>query len=55
PNPTSGFFLMMPRNDVVSLGMSVDQALKYVSSMGVVVPSLPGGRPNLAVARNQTG
>ncbi|MFN9503566.1 MAG: DUF502 domain-containing protein [Rubrivivax sp.] len=55
PNPTSGFFLMMPRNDVVSLGMSVDQALKYVISMGVVVPSLPGGRPNLAVARNQTG
>ena len=55
PNPTSGFFLMMPRTDVVSLGMSVDQALKYVISMGVVVPSLPGGRPNLAVARNQTG
>jgi uncharacterized membrane protein len=55
PNPTSGFFLMMPRADVVSLGMSVDQALKYVISMGVVVPSLPGGRPNLAAARNQTG
>jgi uncharacterized membrane protein len=55
PNPTSGFFLMMPRSDVLPLGMSVDQALKYVISMGVVVPSLPNGRPSLAVVRNQIG
>jgi len=39
PNPTSGFFLMMPRSDVVELEMSVDEALKYVVSMGVVAPS----------------
>ncbi len=38
PNPTSGFFLMMPRADVVTLKMSVDEALKYVISMGVVAP-----------------
>ena len=38
PNPTSGFFLMVPRADVVSLRMSVDEALKYVISMGVVAP-----------------
>lgn len=38
PNPTSGFFLMMPRHDVVELDMSVDEALKYVISMGVVPP-----------------
>lgn len=38
PNPTSGFFLMMPRTEVVALTMSVDEALKYVISMGVVVP-----------------
>ena len=38
PNPTSGFFLMMPRADVVMLNMSVDEALKYVISMGVVAP-----------------
>lgn len=38
PNPTSGFFLMMPRHDVVELDMSVDDALKYVISMGVVPP-----------------
>jgi uncharacterized membrane protein len=38
PNPTSGFFLMMPRHEVVELDMSVDDALKYVISMGVVPP-----------------
>jgi len=42
PNPTSGFFLMMPRSDVVELDMTVDEALKYVISMGVVSPA--GGR-----------
>ncbi len=39
PNPTSGFFLMMPVEDVVELDMSVDDALKYIISMGVVVPA----------------
>jgi uncharacterized membrane protein len=38
PNPTSGFFLMVPRADVIGLRMSVDEALKYVISMGVVSP-----------------
>jgi uncharacterized membrane protein len=38
PNPTSGFFLMMPRSDVIELDMSVDAALKYIVSMGVVAP-----------------
>ncbi len=41
PNPTSGFFLMVPRADVVELKMSVDEALKYVISMGVVAPPVP--------------
>ncbi|WP_211453453.1 DUF502 domain-containing protein [Collimonas antrihumi] len=38
PNPTSGFFLMLPRADTVELDMSVDEALKYIVSMGVVAP-----------------
>lgn len=38
PNPTSGFFLMLPRADVIELNISVDEALKYVISMGVVAP-----------------
>ncbi|MBS1187937.1 MAG: hypothetical protein H6R04_1955 [Burkholderiaceae bacterium] len=39
PNPTSGFFLMLRRSDVIELEMSVDEALKYIISMGVVAPS----------------
>ncbi|MFA7438379.1 DUF502 domain-containing protein [Castellaniella sp.] len=38
PNPTSGFFLMLPRTDVRLLDMSVETALKYIISMGVVAP-----------------
>ena len=41
PNPTSGFFLMMPAREVVELDMTVDEALKYIISMGVVAPSAP--------------
>ena len=44
PNPTSGFFLMMPRAEVIELDMNVDDALKYVISMGVVPPEAPGPR-----------
>lgn len=38
PNPTGGYFLMMKRSEVVELNMSVDEALKYIISMGVVTP-----------------
>jgi len=38
PNPTSGFFLMMSKKDVIELDMTVEMALKYIISMGVVVP-----------------
>jgi uncharacterized membrane protein len=38
PNPTSGFFLMIPKKDVIELDMSVDEGLKMIISMGVVVP-----------------
>ncbi len=48
PNPTSGFFLMMPREDVIELDMSVDEALKYIISMGVVAPPL--SKPALRAA-----
>jgi uncharacterized membrane protein len=44
PNPTSGFFLMLPRKDAIELDMSVDEALKYIISMGVVSPP-PSNRP----------
>lgn len=49
PNPTSGFFLMMPRADVIELDMSVDEALKYIISMGVVSPPLRKPAPRAAL------
>jgi uncharacterized membrane protein len=52
PNPTSGFFLMMPRSDVLRLKMSVDEALKYVISMGVVGPAVAPQPALAATARN---
>ena len=39
PNPTSGFFLMLRRTDAIELEMTVDEALKYIISMGVVAPA----------------
>jgi len=51
PNPTSGFFLMVPRHEVIALQMSVDDALKYVISMGVVAPL----HDMVALPRNQLG
>jgi uncharacterized membrane protein len=38
PNPTGGYFIMLPRSKVRELDMSVDEALKYIISMGVVAP-----------------
>jgi len=51
PNPTSGFFLMMPLADVIELDMSVDEALKYVISMGVVSPDSANGTRSAVVFR----
>jgi uncharacterized membrane protein len=39
PNPTGGYFVIVPRKDVIELDMSVDAALKYIISMGVVAPN----------------
>jgi uncharacterized membrane protein len=38
PNPTGGYFVMLKKSDCIELKMSVDEALKYIVSMGVVVP-----------------
>ena len=45
PNPTSGFFLMVPKADVIELQMSVDVALKHIVSMGVVAPDPTPAKP----------
>ncbi len=38
PNPTSGFIIVVPRKDITELDMEVDEALKMIISLGVVVP-----------------
>lgn len=39
PNPTSGFIIIVPRKDITVLDMEVDEALKMIISLGVVVPT----------------
>lgn len=52
PNPTSGFFLMMHKSEVIELEMSVDDALKYIISMGVVAPPPRNGASSLETNDN---
>ncbi|MBI3149017.1 MAG: DUF502 domain-containing protein [Betaproteobacteria bacterium] len=55
PNPTSGYFIIVPRARVRELQMSVDEALKYIISMGVVGPEqrlAPPAIDSAASARN---
>ena len=42
PNPTSGFIILVPKKDVIELSMDVDEALKMIISLGVVVPPWSG-------------
>ena len=46
PSPVNGFFFFVKRRDVIELDMNVDEALKYIVSMGVVAPPMrnPAGR-----------
>jgi uncharacterized membrane protein len=54
PNPTGGYFVMMRRADVIELDMSVDDALKYIISMGVVVPGPRGASRSRGGAEART-
>ena len=45
PNPTSGFLLMVPPEDVIDLEMNVDEALTMIISLGVIVPPWPRHKP----------
>lgn len=51
PNPTSGFMLFVPRKDVIELDMPIDDALKMIISLGVVVPKWHEVHPEPNVAR----
>ena len=39
PNPTSGFIIIVPRKDLIELDMEIDEALKMIISLGVIVPT----------------
>lgn len=41
PNPTGGYFVLLRARDCIELDMSVDEALTYIVSMGVIVPGGP--------------
>ncbi|MDO4997989.1 MAG: DUF502 domain-containing protein [Neisseria sp.] len=47
PNPTGGYYIMVKRSDIRELSMSVDDALKYVISLGMVLPDEKKGQPLL--------
>ena len=51
PNITAGFFLIVPRSETIELEMSVDEALRYIISMGVAEP--PRRRGPRATARDR--
>ncbi len=52
PNPTSGYFMLVPKADCIELKMNVDEALKYIVSLGVVVPGT--GKPGPAKPSNSS-
>lgn len=52
PNPTSGFFMIVPRANTIELQMSVEEALKHIVSMGSVPPNSSAGLPALGPNRH---
>ncbi len=44
PNPTSGYFLMVPTSDVIDVNLNVDAGLKLIMSAGVVIPNGVGDK-----------
>ena len=60
PNPTGGFLLLVPEEKVIKLDMSVPDGIKYIISLGSIMPEIPlpprpganAGRAGLAPARH---
>jgi uncharacterized membrane protein len=55
PNPTTGFLVLVPKKDVIYLDMSVDEAVKFALTLGVVVPKWKYRRADGRLAPPQTG
>lgn len=57
PNPTSGFLILVPPEDVIELEMTVDEAFKMIVSLGVIVPPYPriaAAKADAAIARDKS-
>ncbi len=54
PNPTSGFLVLIPRDEAVHLDLTVEEGLKLVLSGGIVIPELLTGRPVVTNERAHT-
>ncbi len=44
PNPTSGFYILVPEDDVIELSMTVEEAFKLIISGGMVAPPVNNGK-----------
>jgi uncharacterized membrane protein len=57
PNPTSGFIIMLPKDDIIELEISIEEGFKYIISMGVIIPARPITEicPVNKVAKHSTG
>jgi len=57
PNPTSGYILMIPKEDIIELEMSVEEGFKFIISMGVIVPdgAIKGAISTTKVAQSLAG
>ncbi|MFQ5717585.1 MAG: DUF502 domain-containing protein, partial [Nitrospinales bacterium] len=44
PNPTSGFLVFVPKDQAITLSMTIEEAIKYVISGGIVSPPFPEGK-----------
>ncbi|HSR63259.1 MAG TPA: DUF502 domain-containing protein [Gammaproteobacteria bacterium] len=57
PNPTSGFIMMVPAEEIIELQLTVEEGFKYIISMGVVIPEADavGAKENGKLAQNPAG
>jgi Uncharacterized conserved protein len=55
PNPTSGFIVQLPEDEVVTLDMSVEQGMHYIISIGLIAPESVSGVPGATPAATSAG
>ena len=54
PNPTTGFLMFVPMSKCIRLSMSVDQAIKYIISAGLVTPNAPAIKKTIIKKKTST-